>query len=182
MKNIRYLKRRCTITKEELEMDNYWSFDQTPFYNAKQVSISKTEDGEIIAAVVKKDGKEEILVSKQQFNEVSMSKGITEEMAVWYTEGKYIYDDNKGSIFIGKSLDKEDKRFWFSQLYVKDKYRHQGIGTSLIKRAIKYCKLNGIKEVYLWCTRDLITFYSYFGFTCNNETTDTYILMKLLII
>ena len=46
-------------------MDNYWGFDQTPFYNAKQVSISKTKDGEIIACVVKKDGKEEILVNKQ---------------------------------------------------------------------------------------------------------------------
>lgn len=53
------------MTTENLEMDNYWCFDQTPFYNAKQVSIYKTKDGKIIANVVKKDGKKEILVSKQ---------------------------------------------------------------------------------------------------------------------
>lgn len=111
-----------------------------------------------------------------------MSKGITEEMAVWYTEGKYIYDDNKGSIFIGKPSDKKDERLWFSQLYVKDEYRHQGIGTSLVKRAIKYCKSNGIKEVYLWCIIELITFYSRFGFICNGEGTDGYVLMKLIIL
>lgn len=111
-----------------------------------------------------------------------MSNGITDKMTVWYTEGKYIYDDNKGSIFIGKSLDKEDKRFWFSQLYVKDEYRHQGIGTTLVKRAIKYCKSNDIKEVYLWCTIGLITFYSCFGFTYDNEVINGYILMKLIII
>ena len=51
--------------KNRLEMGDYWSYDQTPFYNAEQVSISKTKDGEIIARVVKKDGKEEILVNKQ---------------------------------------------------------------------------------------------------------------------
>lgn len=110
-----------------------------------------------------------------------MSKGITDEMVVWYTEGKYIYDGNKGSIFIGKTLDKKDERFWFNQLYVKDEYRHQGIGTSLVKRAIKYCKSNDIKEVYLWCIIELITFYSHFGFTCNGEGTDGYVLMKLII-
>lgn len=44
--------------------DDYWSYDKTPFYNSKQVSISKTKDGDIIAHVVKKDGKKEILVSK----------------------------------------------------------------------------------------------------------------------
>lgn len=43
---------------------DYWSFNQTPFYNAKQVSIYKTKDGEVIARVVKEDGKEEILVNK----------------------------------------------------------------------------------------------------------------------
>ena len=111
-----------------------------------------------------------------------MSKGITEEMAVWYTDGKYIYDDNKGSIFIGKSLDKKDERFWISQLYVKDNYRHQGIGTSLVKRAIKYCKSNDIKEVYLWCTIELITFYLRFGFTCDGEVLNGYVLMKLTIL
>lgn len=111
-----------------------------------------------------------------------MSKGITEEMATWYDEGKYIYDGNKGSVFIGKSLDQEDERFWFSRLYVKNEYRHQGIGTSLIKRAIEYCKSTSIKEVYLWCTVERITFYSRFGFTCDGEVTDEYVLMKLEII
>ena len=33
-------------------------------------------------------------------------------MATWYDEGKYIYDGNKGSVFIGKSLDQEDEKFW----------------------------------------------------------------------
>ena len=111
-----------------------------------------------------------------------MSKDIPEEIVTWYAEGKYLYDDNKGSIFIGKSLDQEDEKIWFSQLYVKDKYRHQGIGHHLIKRAIKYCKSTGIKEVYLWCIIDCITFYSYFGFTCDGEVKDGYVLMKLTII
>lgn len=33
--------------------NDYWSYNQTPFYNAKQVSIYKTKDGEIIVDVVK---------------------------------------------------------------------------------------------------------------------------------
>lgn len=33
--------------------NNYWSYNQTPFYHAKQVSISKTKDGKIIVDVVK---------------------------------------------------------------------------------------------------------------------------------
>lgn len=110
-----------------------------------------------------------------------MNKGITDEFITWYAKGKYIYDGNKGSIFIGKSLEQEDDRFWLRQLYVKDNYRHQGIGTSLVKRAIKYCKSNDIKEVYLWCTIELITFYSRFGFTCDGEVLDGYVLMKLII-
>lgn len=43
----------------------YWRYDKTPLYNAEQVSLSKTEDGEVVAHVIKKDGKEEILISKR---------------------------------------------------------------------------------------------------------------------
>lgn len=39
--------------KNRLEIGDYWGYDRTPFYNAKQVSISKTKDGKIIVDVVK---------------------------------------------------------------------------------------------------------------------------------
>ena len=66
---------------------------------------------------------------------------------------------------------------WISNLYVEVSYRHKGIGTKLMNRAIDTCKKLSITKLYLYCKPELIPFYKRFGAEDANQEMNGYNLM-----
>ena len=85
--------------------------------------------------------------------------------------------DNKivGFITYGQSKDKDlDNCGEIYALYVLKDYQHQGIGSSLIKRALD--DLRGFNGVFLWVFKDnknAFAFYKRFGFEEDGKTKIT---------
>lgn len=80
-------------------------------------------------------------------------------------------EDNEviGTVGIWRSdlLSRQDLFPWFSALYVREDYRCKGIGIQLQEYALKYCKKQGFKEVYLYT--DIENYYEKTGweFICD---------------
>lgn len=64
-------------------------------------------------------------------------------------------------VWRGDLLSRQDLFPWLSALVVNPKYRNKGIGQELQKYVLQYCKLKGIKEVFLYT--DLINYYEKSG-------------------
>lgn len=90
---------------------------------------------------------------------------ITDQITTWANMGRFVYYDDKGSIFVGKSDIDNFEKIWLSCLFVKDEYRHRGIAHQLMDAAITLSKNVGFKEIWLICKKPLVTFYQNFGFT-----------------
>ncbi len=59
------------------------------------------------------------------------------------------------------------------RMAVLREYRHQGIGTEIIKALIEYAKQQGYPNIYLHAQTSAIPFYKHFGFTeYGNEFLD----------
>ena len=96
---------------------------------------------------------------------------------------KYIKDDMPiGHVEI--CSNKEDFTgglVWISELYVTDSYRHNGIGTKLMNRAINMAKKMSISRLYLYCKPELIPFYKRFGVEDAYQKMNGYKLMAINI-
>ncbi|GAB6139053.1 GNAT family N-acetyltransferase [Halanaerobaculum tunisiense] len=70
---------------------------------------------------------------------------------------------------------------WLADVYVKPEYRNQGIGTKLIKRAVKEARRIGVKRIYLF-TRDKKRLYLNLGWQLletveyNNKIVDIMVI------
>lgn len=104
-------------------------------------------------------------------------------MELFATVLKYVKDDIPiGHVEIcSNSEDFSDGRVWISELYVEDSYRHIGIGTKLMKRAINAAKKLSIPRIYLYCKPELISFYQKFGAEDAHQDMNGYNLMVLNI-
>ena len=63
------------------------------------------------------------------------------------------------------------KSAWISQFGVDPKFMGQGIGDRLAREIFKYCKKNGIKDIYTsvrWDSTDLLSFFKTLGFDRSN--------------
>ena len=58
---------------------------------------------------------------------------------------------------------------WFGNLIVKETDRRKGIGTSLVKHAIKYLECLGAETIGLYTYPDLVPYYGRFGFKADVE-------------
>lgn len=94
---------------------------------------------------------------------------------------KYIKNDMPiGHVEIcSNSEDFSNGFVWISQLYVTDSYRHTGIGTKLMNRAIDTCKKLSVPKVYLYCKPELIHFYQKFGTEDAHQEMNGYKLMMI---
>jgi GNAT superfamily N-acetyltransferase len=71
----------------------------------------------------------------------------------------YIKDDiTIGYVEICSNTEYFTDCIWISNLYVTDSYRHNGIGSKLLNRAIDMCKKLSITKLYLYCKPKLIFF------------------------
>lgn len=104
------------------------------------------------------------------------SVNYTPPLQVFDCIKQYVYYKDIGSIEI---CTEDDSRTWLCCFYVQSKYRHKGIGTRLMEKAIKICKKRNIKQIYLKCKRQLIDFYRRFGFVtmANTPNEDGYYTM-----
>ena len=65
------------------------------------------------------------------------------------------------------------------RMAVLKEYRHQGIGTEIIKALIEYARQQGYPNIYLHAQTSAIPFYKHFGFTeYGNEFLDANIPHK----
>lgn len=96
---------------------------------------------------------------------------------------KYIKDDTPiGHVEIcSNKEDFNDGLVWISELYVTDSYRHSGIGTKLMNRAINAAKKLSIPRIYLYCKPKLIHFYKKFGAEKTCQKMNGYDLMMINI-
>lgn len=53
-------------------------------------------------------------------------------------------------IWRGDLLSRQDLFPWFSALVINKNYRNMGIGQELQKYVLEYCKLKGMKELFLY--------------------------------
>ncbi|MCI8312141.1 MAG: GNAT family N-acetyltransferase [Lachnospiraceae bacterium] len=67
--------------------------------------------------------------------------------------------------------DMKNHTAFISMITVKNIYRHMGLGTVLIKEAIKSAKVSGMKEI-------AFQFYRKHGFTKVDQTDDYYCMKK----
>jgi ribosomal protein S18 acetylase RimI-like enzyme len=64
-----------------------------------------------------------------------------------------------------------EKSAWISQLGVDPKYMGQGIGDRLAREIFRFCKKNGIQDIYTsvrWDSTDLLSFFKSLGFDRSN--------------
>lgn len=96
---------------------------------------------------------------------------------------KYIKDDMPiGHVEIcSNSENFSNGRVWISELYVTDSYRHNGIGTKLMNRAINMAKKLSIPRLYLYCKPELIPFYKRFEAEDTHQNMNEYNLMAINI-
>ena len=64
-----------------------------------------------------------------------------------------------------------EKVGWFGNLIVKEKYRHKGAGSFLVKHAIEYLLRKGVETIGLYAYPILTKFYSNQGFKADEAFT-----------
>ena len=60
---------------------------------------------------------------------------------------------------------------WFGNLIVKEKYRNKGVGSLLVRHALRYLEEKGAETVGIYAYRDLVKFYGKLGFKTEQEFT-----------
>ena len=87
-----------------------------------------------------------------------------------------IYNDNiVGSILI-KNID---DGLLIDEIFIEEKYRNKGFGTSVLNNII----LNETKNIFLWVYKEnskAINLYKKLGFTIKQETRSRYYMQKIL--
>lgn len=110
--------------------------------------------------------------------EAYVAEGLAEFVKAYNPEKDcvWILEDGEkivGSIAVfGRSKDSAQLR-WF---LVHPEYRGRGLGKTLLKEAIEFCRKRGYKHIYLWTTSELSAakrLYSCFGFTKTEEKGHT---------
>lgn len=62
---------------------------------------------------------------------------------------------------------------WLTSLYVNPEHRGKGIASMLL-----YSVLKDYTKLYLWCTKNMSSFYRKFGFHCIETVGDRAIMLK----
>lgn len=99
-----------------------------------------------------------------------MHKTFTDELlSDWLTEGELyvMMEDGKMLGFIELSKETWNHRLRISNIWVDESYRHQGIGSSLMKKANERAKELGVRMIVLetqTCNDHAISFYLKHGF------------------
>lgn len=67
-----------------------------------------------------------------------------------------------------------EKGLWMITLFVKEQYRHQGIGTHLIQRCFQECKQLDYTSLHLWTeSKALTSYYAKQGWLLINADEDS---------
>ena len=70
------------------------------------------------------------------------------------------------------AVDRKNFYPFLSHLYVHPVYRNQGVGERFLLFAEEITKSFGFREVKLWCKKELIGYYTKFGWEVENTTKD----------
>ena len=144
-----------------------------------------------------------IIVNDKQINIV---EGTLKEFEKYYSDAEFakngflslVKDENLipffaiykgrmiGKIYFIKKLDDTDTADgkeigYICNLYVKPKYRHNGIGTALVNCAKEYAKENGFSKICLGVEESElrnVKLYNALGFTNKIKVTNTDMIFK----
>lgn len=85
-------------------------------------------------------------------------------------EGCFVLMHNSEKVGITTTV-RFGKVGWVGNVIVSQNYRRRGAGTTLVKHAVNYLKLNGAETVGLYSYKETVDFYGKLGFKCDSEFT-----------
>lgn len=89
-------------------------------------------------------------------------------MATLEADGCFLLTDGSERIGIATCIS-YDLVGWFGNLIVKEKYRHKGAGSVLVRHAIDYLHSKGVETIGLYAYPNLTKFYENLGFKAEEQ-------------